>query len=166
MLKKVRNYVVIGAVSLLGVMTMTACGGDDDDDLDDVIGATVNAKGLVGKWKLMSQTGWEKYRGEIVDSWDYVVGVNTMEERIFEFKSNGVAILPNIEDDDVPEIYWKVLGEDRLVLTFIDSVSGYEAQEAESYKFTLSGNELTIISQEDDKDGYSSYDEMKFMRIK
>ena len=162
MLKKLRNYFVICTMALFGVMTLTACGDDEDEkDLDDVIESVVGNKSIEGKWMAVSAKGWEKYDGEI-ETFDKTYKPNEM---VWEFKSNGVVIIPfEEEEDEEIDAYWKVLGDDRLIITLYDRVEGYEC-ETMSCKFKLSGNELTLIFQERDE-SYESYGETKFTRIK
>lgn len=165
MFKKLRNYFVICAVALFGAMALTACGDDEDEnekDIDDAIESVVNKTSLVGKWMVVSDKGWEKEDGKIIDSWNDTYQPN---EIIFEFKSNGKAITPmgDFEDEEF-DVYWKTRGDDVIILTYCSPFSGEEL-DTTYFKYKLSGNDLTLIIHEKETD-YEFYTETKLVRVK
>ena len=150
MFKKVRNYLVLATVALMGACAMISCSSDDDADADD----------LVGTWLATHSKGWEKENGRTVDSWNEDV---TDENVVMELNSNGTV---NVWEDGYLETSakWSVSGG-QIKMTY--SEDGEVYNEKANYK--LNGNKLTISFKEkysDEGDTYEYYNETTYTRMK
>lgn len=150
MMKKVRNYLVMATVALIGACAMTSCSNDDDANADD----------LVGTWLAIQSQGWEKENGKTIDSWDEDI---TDENNIIEFKSNGTV---NVWEDDYLEnsAKWSVSGS-QIKITYSEDGEVY----TEKSNFKINGNKLTIYFKEkykEDGDSYEYYEETVYTRVK
>lgn len=154
MFKKVRYYFVLCPIAILSAFALTACGDDDDDEP-----GTNGKNGIVGEWLLVSDKGWEKEDGEIVDQWDDDM---TDDGIVYEFKSDGKLYMWDGRYLAGRADY--TYSGTKLTITYTES--GFTQKNSATCK--ISGNRMTLTFYEKEReDGilYESYDEAVFTRI-
>lgn len=128
-------------------MTFTACSNDDDDEP-----STSNDK-IVGTWELVSDTGWEKEDGKIVDEWE-----DDYYELVLAFDDDGTFTV--FEGGNVEIGRWTKKGDK---LTIIDSYGDKETMTVKKL------NNKTLVLEQSGKeteDGvkYEWWSEITFSR--
>ncbi|MBO5298299.1 MAG: hypothetical protein J6B03_12015 [Candidatus Homeothermus sp.] len=148
-MKKFKNYFLLGILTICMGFAFTACGDDDDDE--------VNTSDIIGTWTLTDYEGWEKVNGEL--DWS---GSSTSDSDIeeFEFKSNGQVIV-RVHGYSFTTPY--VVRGNKLIV--------YEPNEddyyAEATILTLTSTTLILEAHEFDSDedgNYEDYEKMTFTR--
>lgn len=150
MLKQLRKYLTLCAVAMVGVVMLTACGGDDDDD-----GKTQD---IVGTWITSHQMAWIKENGKIQESWESEVSDDNVE--YYKFNKNGKFTCSNKWKEK--EGIWE-LSEGKLTIIYNDN------PEVESYNCSIQSNEMTwSFSQKlnDGRNHYEYYGELHLLRTR
>lgn len=151
-MKKFRNYFLLAVGIFLSMVAFTACGDDDEPD--------VESADIVGTWESVRGKEWAKLNGEILTNWEGVIKGFTVE-----FKSDGTCVMKFQEDEydeeEAESSRWKIQG-DQLILIYEDG------EEVSHTINSLTRTQLTISAYEKyevDEGTYEYYDETSFRRV-
>lgn len=143
-MKTIKNYFLLGLLTICMGLSFTACGDDDDD-------ANFETSDLVGVWDLVAYQGWEKENGVIEDQWN---DTELSEESRLEFQSDGTFIEYEYYGTwtEVNRGKWSLSGN-KIVVKFAYDEIGYSVIKS------LTANTLVTEYYDVDREDGDTYEE-------